>query len=105
MFTVIYSFKVKINQEEKFIQGWKGLTKLIYEFEGSLGSRLHKVGELDYIAYAQWPLKETWKNAGSNLPESAAFFRSEMKNACEKIETLHEMEVVSDLLKDVESSI
>ena len=99
MFTVIYSFKVKPNLEEKFILSWEGLTKLIYEFEGSLGSRLHKVGELDYIAYAQWPSKETWKNAGSNLPESAGFFRSEMKNSCEKIETSHEMEVVSDLLK------
>ena len=99
MFTVIYSFKVKPKQDEKFIHGWEGLTKLIYEFEGSLGSRLHKVGELNYIAYAQWPSKKIWKNAGSNLPESAAFFRIEMKDACEKIETSHEMEVVSDLLK------
>ena len=81
MFTVIYSFKVKPNQVEKFIHGWEGLTKLIYEFERSLGSRLHKVGELDYIAYAQWPSKETFDNAGSNLPESADIFRSKMKSA------------------------
>ena len=99
MFTVIYSFKVKENQVDEFIIGWEGLTKLIYEFEGSLGSRLHKVGELDYIAYAQWPSKMIFDNAGSNLPESADIFRSKMKNACEQIETLHKMEVVKDLLK------
>lgn len=99
MFTVIYSFEVKEGKVDQFINGWEGLTKLIYEFEGSLGSRLHKVGELDYVAYAQWPTREVWKNAGNNLPESATFFRSEMKESCEKIETSHEMEVVSDLLK------
>jgi heme-degrading monooxygenase HmoA len=99
MFTVIYSFEVKECKVDQFINGWEGLTKLIYEFEGSLGSRLHKVDTLNYIAYAQWPSKEKFDNAGSNLPESAVFFRSEMKESCVKIETSHEMEVVSDLLK------
>ena len=99
MFAVIYSFKVKSNHVDQFIHSWEGLTKLIYEFEGSLGSRLHKVGELNYIAYAQWPSREKWEKAGSNLPESASDYRSEMRNACERVETSHEMEVVSDLFK------
>lgn len=99
MFAVIYSFKVKPNQVDQFINGWEGLTKLIYEFEGSLGSRLHKVGELHYIAYAQWPSREKWNGAGDNLPDSATGFRNEMKYACESIETSHELEMVCDLLK------
>ena len=98
MFAVIYNFKVKPNKQERFIQGWKGLTELIYKFEGSLGSRLHRVGELEYLAYAQWPSKEVWINAGSNLPESATFFKSEMKESCVKIETTIQLDMVIDLL-------
>lgn len=100
MFTVIYSFKVKPNQEELFIEGWRGLTELIYEFEGSLGSRLAKSNKGEYIAYAQWPSEEQWKNSGSNLPELATKFRTKIKTACEQIETLYELEVVQDLIKD-----
>jgi heme-degrading monooxygenase HmoA len=53
MFTVIYSFQVKPGQVHKFEKAWKDLTLLISEYEGSLGSRLHKQSELSYIAYAQ----------------------------------------------------
>ena len=87
MFTVIYSFEVKEGKIEEFIHGWQGLTDLIYQYEGSLGSRLHRVSELNYIAYAQWPSKETWKNAGSSLPETAGTYRDQMKSACESIES------------------
>ena len=99
MYTVIYSFSVKSGHLDEFFDGWEGLTKLIYEFEGSLGSRLHKVDALNYIAYAQWPSKEVFDNAGDNLPESADIFRSKMRSACEEVKTLHKMEVVKDLLK------
>lgn len=99
MFTVIYTFKVKTGQEATFQKAWADLTKLIYEYEGSLGSRLHHVEEDLYIAYAQWPNKERWENAGDQLPPSAKIVSKNMKDACEKIETLYKMEVVEDLLK------
>lgn len=44
MYIVLYTIIIKPNQEEKFIEAWKGLTSLIYKYEGSLGSRLHKKG-------------------------------------------------------------
>lgn len=99
MHIVIYKFQVKPNESLAFMDAWEGLTNLIYQFEGSLGSRLHKIDELNYLAYAQWPSKDVFSNAGANLPKSADVFRSKMKDSCDKIETLHEMEVVSDLLK------
>ena len=99
MISVIYQFKVKPNQTEKFIEAWREMTELIYEYEGSLGSRLHKKDEQIYIAYAQWPDQDTWGNAGHKLPEKANEVRARMRAACEDIETLFELEMVEDLLQ------
>ena len=100
MFVAIYSFKVKENCEDAFVKSWEDLTKLIYEFENSLGSRIHKKSENEFIAYAQWPNKATWENSGAKMPESANSIRKIMKDSCDEISTLHELEMVSDLLAD-----
>lgn len=99
MFIVIYFFQVKPTQEKIFEKAWHDLTQLIYEYEGSLGSRLHFQKESNYIGYAQWPDKITWENSGKKLPEEANQIRKTMKEACKKIETVYEMEVVDDLLQ------
>lgn len=99
MFTVLYQFEVKADSHHEFKKAWEDLTNLIYENEGSLGSRLHAKSDTVYLAYAQWPDKETWKNSGDKLPTSANEVRQRMKESCINIETLHELEVVSDLLK------
>lgn len=99
MFTVIYSFKVKPDRVQVFEKAWRGMTILISNYENSLGSRLHKQSNINYIAYAQWPDKNTWKNSGSKLPESSKDLRETMKESCEKIDILFELEVVDDLLK------
>ena len=103
MYVVMYAFKVKPNQEEKFIEAWQGLTSLIYKHEGSLGSRLHKKDDLNYIAYAQWPDQSAFDNAGGNLPEEANHYRDTMKSACVKFEVLEKLEVIKDLLKEQQS--
>ena len=99
MFAVVYSFKTKKNKEQEFIESWKEMTTLIYENEGSLGSRLHKKNDGHYIAYAQWPNKEIWKLSGSNLPEKANEIRLRMRSSCESIETLYELEMIEDLIE------
>ena len=99
MFAVIYQFKVKENRKAEFINAWKQLTQLIYEYEGSLGSRLHKHKDGSYLAYAQWPDRETWKNSGNNLPDSADKIRRTMRDCCTGIETLYELDCTEDLLK------
>jgi heme-degrading monooxygenase HmoA len=100
MFSVIYTFEVKPDQEQNFIRGWKGLTELIYQNEGSRGSRLHRIEGPRYLAYACWPNKSTWLNSGKNMPPEADYFRKLMHESCHKIETNFEMELVEDLLQD-----
>jgi len=97
-FAVIYSFKVKPGREKDFLNGWKGLTDLIYANEGSFGSRLHLNEDGDYIAYALWPDKETWDNSGDKLPEEADVFSKLMKESCSEISTVYKMEIVADWL-------
>lgn len=98
MFAVIYTFKIKPNKKESFVKAWSEMTLLIREYEGGLGSRLHQKSDTEFIAYAQWPDKTTWQNAGDNLPESSKAISKEMKDACEESTTLYEMDLVEDLL-------
>ncbi len=99
-FTVVYSFKIIEAKAKDFIKAWTELTKLIYEFEGSYGSRLHKVGNTLYIGYAQWPDKNTWEKSGDKLPAAANEFRRLMRESCSEIKTEYEMDVVCDLLQE-----
>ena len=98
--TIIYTFKVVEGKENKFISCWTELTKLIYEFEGSYGSRLHKVNDSLFIGYAQWPDKETYDKSGNNLPETANVLRLKMRDCCSEIKPEYEMFIVQDLLND-----
>ncbi|MEY3238386.1 MAG: hypothetical protein RI883_2487 [Bacteroidota bacterium] len=99
-FTVIYSFKLLEGKENAFIEAWTALTKLIYQYEGSYGSRLHKIDQHHFIGYAQWPDKATWKDSGDNLPESATEIRKQMRESCSEIKTEFEMVEVVDLLNE-----
>lgn len=98
MFIVIYSFEVREHMEHQFVKSWSALTELIYHYENSLGSRLHKTKQGEYIAYAQWPDKKTWKNAGDRLPQEANELRREMRNACSSIQTIYKMNLINDKL-------
>ena len=98
MFAVIYAFETHPGKETEFEQAWKGLTELIYQYENSLGSRLHHESGTRYIAYATWPDRETWKNSGGKLPPEADGFRAQMRSSCSAISTLHELEMKDDLL-------
>jgi len=98
-FSVIYEFHVKPGMEAEFIAHWNALTKLIYEYEGSLGSKLHNAGGNVFVAYAQWPDRVTWQNSGAKLSDLSATHREGMKSCCIEIKTLFELEPVSDHLK------
>lgn len=98
MFAVLYKFSPLPGKTDVFLEGWHGMTKLIRDHEGGLGSRLHRVSDTEYIAYAQWPDRETWENSGEKLPPEAGQFRKMMRESCEEILTMHTMDVVDDLL-------
>lgn len=100
-FSIIYSFKIHNDKRDEFIHCWTELTKLIYKFEGSYGSRLHQVTENFFIAYAQWPDKKTFDQSGNKIPETANNLRIKMRECCSEIKKEYELEsVVADLLKD-----
>jgi heme-degrading monooxygenase HmoA len=98
MFCVLYSFEVLPEKDKEFLVSWRGMTELIRDYEGGLGSRLHKKDDGGHIAYAQWPNKKTWEGSGDKLPESAAKYRKLMRESCTKIETMETMQVTDDLL-------
>jgi heme-degrading monooxygenase HmoA len=100
MFIAIYTFNVLPGREADFRKGWRKMTELIYEHENSLGSRLHHAGGDLYVAYAQWPDRQTWEQAGGHLPASADDARKLMRESCSEISTSHELEMLDDLLKD-----
>ena len=101
MLVVLYQFIVKPDQEEQFVKNWAIVTDAIHRTCGSLGSRLHLTEKpLTYIAYAQWPSDEVYDRPlpiddFSDIEREA---RVLMKEACEKIETLHRLHVVDDRL-------
>ncbi|MEZ4686361.1 MAG: antibiotic biosynthesis monooxygenase family protein [Bacteroidia bacterium] len=99
MHCIIYSFQVKPGQEDAFLKSWADMTDLIYQYEGSLGSRLHKEAEGHYIAYAQWPDAETYDMSGEGIPnELAGPVRAMMRASCSEIKTLFRMDMVDDRL-------
>ena len=96
MFIVIYRWKLIEGQEGRFRQGWHRLTVEIYEKRGSLGSRLHRAEDGTWIAYAQWPDKQTWEAGRVQVQDTEA-----LQMMRESIEVSHAptlMEVVDDLL-------
>lgn len=99
MYVAIYKFVAHEGQVEAFIEAWEGLTRLIYQYEGSLGSHLHVSTEdpFTFIAYAQWPDQISWENSGNNLPEEANKWRIQMRDACVHIETIHSLISVKNL--------
>ncbi len=99
MYCIVYRFEVKDGQNEKFLNAWGKLTELILEHEGSLGSRVHQVSENEYYAYAQWPTKEQWERKWKSLPTESKMHSQNMREACSKVETLLDGEVIADYLK------
>ncbi len=96
MFTVSYNFIIHPNKHAEFEEAWKQVTQLIYKNCGSLGSRLYKSGEHSYFGIAQWPNKTTWETADA-APFDTKGWRTKMRECCERIETLNELELIHDL--------
>lgn len=92
----MYKFIVKEGQNANFETAWKEVTLLIRNHCGSLGSRLYKSAENSYLGIAQWPDKETLEKSDISLldPEN---WRAKMRESCEKIEKLDEIELIHDL--------
>ena len=97
MFCVIYKFKVIAGKEDQFIESWGKVTNAFKKHCDALGSRSHKSENGEYIAYAQWPSKESWDKA--ELPHDIINSDyAKMKSCSLSTEVLFELTPVSDLL-------
>lgn len=59
MFAVIYRFKLKSHQEERYIQNWNTVAQYFIDHKGAIGSCLHKGEDALWVAYSRWPDKKT----------------------------------------------
>ena len=98
MFVALYRWKVKEGRARDFREGWRQRTKEIYRQAGSLGSRLHQAEDGTWVAYAQWPDRQTY-DAAQNVPvidsEARTMFRESIEEAYPDIY----MNVADDLLQ------
>ncbi|MFT5600150.1 MAG: quinol monooxygenase YgiN [Flavobacteriales bacterium] len=101
MLAVHYSFEIIPAKKLLFIESCQELTLLIKKHEGGLGSKLHQQTDTVYIAYAQWSDRSTGKNSTKKMPEEADKWRMQMKEASVKIETLHKLNLGTELLEDL----
>ncbi len=67
-FCVIYRWVVKEGKEAQCREAWARLTQAIRRDRGGLGSRLHVADDSTWVAYAQWPNRDTW--AAAQLQDS-----------------------------------
>lgn len=100
MFCVIYQWRVKKDQEERFRELWRKGTEAVYRSEGSFGSRMHQSDDGSWIAYAQWPDRETWEKGVKALADIVA--AADWEECLEDDgQTLHKLTVTDDLLRSV----
>jgi hypothetical protein len=99
MFCVLYKFIVKSDCDDHFRHHWSAVTQWYYHHACSLGSRLHRTNNGEYIAYAQWQTREQWETQRDTSDVELQAHRQAMREACEKIEVLYELDVTDDFLQ------
>jgi quinol monooxygenase YgiN len=99
MFCVIYKFTLKPGCEDEFRHHWSAVTLWFYQHSGSLGSRLHRASTGEYIAYAQWQTRAQWEQQRNRSDAELQTYRQAMRDACENIEVLYELEMMDDYLQ------
>jgi catechol 2,3-dioxygenase-like lactoylglutathione lyase family enzyme len=63
-FAVIYRWRLEPSLIDEFCHAWEEMTHLIRAYRGGLGSRLHRLADGSYLAYAQWPSRAAWLESG-----------------------------------------
>ena len=77
-FVVIYRWRLHPGMERQFQQAWERATPLLMQHRGALGSRLHKSDDGTWVAYAQWPTRQSWEQARASAtldPEASRQMR------------------------------
>ncbi len=97
MFAVLYRWRVREDMELEFQRAWELLTREFRDRAGSLGSRLHRSAEGEWVAYAQWPSREVWESARVESAEGKAALELLSRAADTRLEPVL-LESVADYL-------
>jgi heme-degrading monooxygenase HmoA len=96
-FCIVYRWKLFPGKESDFTQAWERLTQEIRDHGGGLGSRLHRSTDGTWVAYAQWPSEQAWKEMDVSSEEGVAA-REAMMAAVEHLYTPMLLYTESDYL-------
>ncbi len=80
-FRFVFEIKVRLGEDETFIENWREGSKPIQEYPGARGTRLHKkLGEdHTYIAIAEWESKELRQAAMAEINEGKTYRAKRVK--------------------------
>ena len=90
---------MKPDNEDHFRHHWLAVTQWYYRHTGSLGSRLHRANQGEYIGYAQWTSREQWEQQRGKSDAELQSHRQAMRECCESVEVLYELDVTDDWLQ------
>ena len=96
MFIVLYRWRIKLEKEKQFIEGWSEVTDYFRKNWDSLGSRLHRGNDGIFYAYAQWKSEADREKAFENAVELEG--SEKMKEAVEERLEPIILEKLSDFL-------
>jgi quinol monooxygenase YgiN len=100
MFIAVYEFEIKDGKQAEFREAWLEVTKVIYKYCGSFGSRLHISENPNVlVGYAQWPSRELWEKDHDIADKQYQYFRQKMRDCLVKSKTVYELEVSDDYLQ------
>jgi len=96
MFVVLYSWRIKPDLEQRFIDSWSEITQYFIDNFDSLGSRLHRGSNGIWYAYAQWKSAEQRENA--SIDASCLTVRNLMRDSIEESFPEVRLEIEKDYL-------
>ncbi len=97
MFVVLYSWRIKPDLEQQFIESWSEVTQYFIDNFDSLGSRLHRGSHGIWYAYAQWKSAEQRESA--SFDASSLKVRDLMRESIEESFPEVRLEIERDYLK------
>lgn len=99
-FAVLYRWRIDESRLADFRAAWEEATHRIRDERGGLGSRLHRLGDGFWAAYAQWPSRQAWLLSQQQGPVDAELSARMGAAIQESLEPL-ELHAASDLLSAV----
>ena len=99
MFCALLKFTVKPDHDDQFRQHWLAVTQWYYQHAGSLGARLHRASNGEYIAYTQCVSRDQWEQQRDISDAELQAHRQAMRACCESIEVIYEIEMTDDWLQ------